>query len=152
MATKWSAFSRKSPIFRSICSLTSQQATIDQDLQLLSELFEKAKHIQAKEVYNRGAFSRTFATLHFGAEGLPEEMRAQSPVTVASTDGETMLTGMLLDQGRLGAKSVRILYGSDNPLKCNVGGHPEPIVDGCTLECCHPGMPLCRIVPFTSVV
>lgn len=109
-----------------------KQAEIDKDLRLILELFEQAKEIKAKEVYNLGAFSRTYATLHFGFQGLPEEIAAHSPVTVASTDGETMLAGMVLEKGKFGAKSVRILYDNvDNPEKCYVGGHPDPVVEGC---------------------
>jgi len=110
----------------------SQQAEIDKDLKLIMELFEQAKHIKAKDVYNLGAFSRTYATLNFGFEGLPEDIAAHSPVTVASKDGETMLAGMLLEKGKFGDKSVRILYDNvDNVEKCYVGGHPDPVVDGC---------------------
>ena len=107
------------------------QALIDHDLKLITDLFEQARHIQAKDVYNRGAFSRTYARLDFGDDGTTSEMSAQSPVTVASQDGEEMYSGMLLDKVPLGAKSVRIIYGNDNPQNCFVGGHPEPVVDGC---------------------
>ena len=100
-------------------------------MKLIADLFDQAKHIIAKDVYNRGAFSRTYATLDFGDDGLPSEMDAQSPVTVASEDGQTMYTGTLLENAASGVKSIRVLYSNDNPKQCFVGAHPEPVVDGC---------------------
>jgi len=110
------------------------QAEIDKDLNLIAALFEEAKHIKAKEVYQSGAFSRTFAKLSFGFQGLPEDIKAHSPVTVASIDGETMLNGLLLEHAKFGDKHVRILYDNvDNAEKCYVGSHPEPVTAGCKL-------------------
>jgi len=106
-------------------------------LDLITSLLHDAKHIEAKDVYLQGAFSRSVAKLNFGFEGLPGDVAPHSPVTVASEDGNTMIKGELFEHGTLGEKSVHILYDNlDSDRKCFVGGHPEPVVNGCKYYSC----------------
>lgn len=100
---------------------------------LIESLLSQDRLDEAKQVYIRGAFSRSYADLQFGFEGLPANIEAHSPVTVERKDGTGVaLKGMLLEPGKRGEKMVRILYKqNENENQCYVGGHPDPVLDGC---------------------
>jgi hypothetical protein len=86
----------------------------------------------AKRVYEVGAFSRSYAELSLGFEGLPGDIDGHTTVTGLSESG-VAITGISLDNSKLGAKTIRVEYNNlDNPVPCYVGGHPEPDTDGCT--------------------
>lgn len=107
------------------------QAQIDLDVDLLSKLLSEAKLEEAKRLYQQGAFSRSYAELELGFGGLPGDIHGHSTVT-GKTDGGEVINGVIMDHGIMGAKTVRIAYDNlDNPAPCYVGGHPEPVFDGC---------------------
>jgi hypothetical protein len=105
---------------------------IDKDVALIDTLLRGAQLEEAKHVYQQGAFSRSFALLNFGFQGLPGDFQPHSPVTGASDSGE-MIKGMMLEHGKQGDKVVRILYNNGNPHSCYVGANTDPVVDGCKL-------------------
>lgn len=107
------------------------KAVIDHDNALIEKLLLGGQVEEAQQVFEKGAFSRSYAELTFGLEGLPGDVKAHSSVKGAADSGEVIM-GMMLDHGKLGDKVVRVLYeNADNLGFCNVGGNPEPITSGC---------------------
>lgn len=86
----------------------------------------------AKKVYELGAHSRSYAELSLGFEGLPGDVGPHTIVSGVSVSGEP-ITGVGIDEGKLGAKTLKVRYHNDeNSVQCFVGGNPEPITEGCT--------------------
>lgn len=86
----------------------------------------------AKRIYEVGAFSRSFAELSLGFEGLPGDVNGHTIVSGMTEAGE-VITGMSLDNAPLGSKTIRVQYhNQDNIAPCYVGGNPEPQTEGCT--------------------
>jgi hypothetical protein len=102
-------------------------------VQLFKNLLRNEADLEkAKRVYEVGAFSRSFAELSLGFEGLPGDIDGHTIVTGLSESGAT-ITGISVDDSKLGSKTIRVEYNNlDNPVQCYVGGHPEPETDGCT--------------------
>ena len=88
----------------------------------------------AKKVYELGAHSRSYAELSLGFEGLPGDIGPHSIASGISVSGQA-ITGVGIDEAKLGAKTVKIQYhNDDNPVKCLVGGNPDPVTEGCRLS------------------
>jgi hypothetical protein len=101
------------------------------DNALIEKLLKGGEVSEALNVYLMGAFSRSYAVISFGSEGLPNDIPDHSLVTGTSTSGG-VIKGMTLEPSKLGAKSVRIFYQNpDNHRPCYVGGNPTPTLDGC---------------------
>lgn len=109
------------------------KAAIDLDVQLLKNLLSTESELEdAKRVYKVGAFSRAFAELSLGFDGLPGDINGHTIVTGKAESGES-ITGMSLDNAKLGSKTIRVQYhNQDNFAPCFVGGNPEPQTEGCT--------------------
>lgn len=86
----------------------------------------------AKKVYELGAHSRSYAELSLGFDGLPGDVGVHTIASGISVSGEP-ITGVGIDEGKIGAKVIKIRYHNDeNPVQCFVGGNPEPVTEGCT--------------------
>jgi hypothetical protein len=98
---------------------------------LIEKLLLDGQFDAAFDVYENGSFSRSYAELTFGFEGIGGAIPAHTEVTGESESG-SVVKGMLLQPAKMGAKVVRILYhNADNVGSCFVGGNPHPVVDGC---------------------
>lgn len=107
------------------------QAAIDRDSKLINRLVSAGQFDVATDVYEKGSYSRSFAELTFGFQGLPGDIGPHVGV-VGTSDSGSEIEGMILERGKFGAKVVRILYhNGDNPGSCFVGGNPDAETDGC---------------------
>jgi hypothetical protein len=102
-------------------------------VQLVDTLLDEGKFEDAKHVYQNGAFSRNYAKLTFGFQGLPANMNFKTPLTGENDVGQS-IKGWLMNTAKLGDKEVLVLYANDdNEVQCVVGGNPAPDYDGCKL-------------------
>lgn len=93
----------------------------------------------AKHVYELGCYSRSYAELTLGFEGLPGDIEGHSMILGKSVNGDD-IKGISLNDAKLGDKKLRVeYYNLDNPEGCFVGGHPDPETGGCMLfsRCFH---------------
>jgi hypothetical protein len=107
------------------------QAVIDKDNELIEKLLSDGNFDEAGSVYEKGAFSRSNALLHFHGATLPGDIKANSLVTGTAINGESV-TGTIIEPKSRGTKSVHVFYESNLGLgSCYVGGSPEPVLEGC---------------------
>lgn len=81
-------------------------------------------------MYKEGSFSRSYAHVKFGFQGLPANIPDHSVVSGTAKDG-TPIKGFITVGQTFGQKEAQILYHPDNKVQCNVGGNPFPVFDGC---------------------
>jgi hypothetical protein len=113
--------------------MLSSQASIDKDNDLIERLLLAGQFDEAHRVFEVGAFSRPYAQLSLGSQGLPEGISIHSSVTGASESGE-VIKGSMFENGKRGGHVVRILYQNEDILSsCFVGGNPVPVTDGCKI-------------------
>jgi len=98
----------------------------------LAEHSEEGFH-KARQVYEKGAFSRSFATLKLDKE-LPDVVHQYTKVSGITIDA-VPVKGEILRSAQKGAKIIDVLYDTDDAdaatVGCKVGGNPEPVFDGC---------------------
>jgi hypothetical protein len=107
------------------------QAVIDKDNELIEKLLSEGKFDEASFVYEKGAFSRSNALIHFHGATLPGDIKANTKVTGTAINGDS-ITGTIFEARSRGKNSVHVFYESPSGLgSCFVGGSPEPVVEGC---------------------
>lgn len=89
----------------------------------------------ARQVYEHGAYSRSYALLTLEKE-LPVDVMQFTHVVGYSHSGKQVV-GMVRRRMAAGQTELDVLYDlddDDDPTTgCYVGGNPEPVVDECTL-------------------
>jgi hypothetical protein len=108
------------------------QAAIDLDQQLIESLLSEERLEDAMEVYKQGSFSRSYAELH--VQTLANDIPGHSLVTGKTVNGEPV-QGITMIDGKKGDSKLKILYETSGDqqhhVNCQVGGNPEPHLDGC---------------------
>ena len=113
------------------------QAAIDLDLELMEQYLAKGTledFVTASRVYGEGAYSWPFAALKIQG-GVPSELKKGTTVSGVNAEGEKV-QGTVLEHTLKGKDVVNVQYkvNEDNQsdyVRCHVGGHPNPIFEGC---------------------
>jgi hypothetical protein len=113
---------------------TSEQAAISSDLAAMEVLLDtgtEATFKQARNIYEDGSFSKTFAEIQLDS-GAPSKIDANTVVTVTRSNG-SIVVGTVMNDVPEGTQAVSIQYKvtEEGGSTCNVGGNPSPILDGC---------------------
>lgn len=94
----------------------------------------------AKSVYEDGAFSKSYAEITLGGNGLPYDIekgaKFSGPATVSGTT-----TGAAIKAYNMGDKVIQVQYTTSEKqstyVNCQVGGNPDPNLDGCKYRRMH---------------
>jgi hypothetical protein len=89
---------------------------------------------QAKDIYERGSFSKSIAEITFDENG---DVQIDAGTVVSVTlDDLSIVIGTVMDDVPVGTKPMRIQYQvlDNGGSTCNVGGNPTPVLDGCKFK------------------
>jgi hypothetical protein len=89
----------------------------------------------ANSLYNRGAFSKSTATVLL-PDGLTVPIMEGTPVIGISVEGDSEVYGTLFNDYPVNATILKIQYAvsekQSDYVRCQVGANPNPFVEGCT--------------------
>jgi hypothetical protein len=117
-------------------SLVTDHNAIDLDQDAMEKqlsLATDSSYLAAKAIYERGAFSKSVATVTLDT-ALTGPLNKDTKVLGTSVDG-TEINGSLLEDIPSGSTMIKIQYDTttlqSKYVGCQVGANPEPVLDGC---------------------